>query len=142
VLPNDVTGWAPRSSLGSMNVVRTRLEVDRRRLRATLLRDDRPVFSAPIGIGTADAPMPAGHFYVRNRLRRYRSPAYGPLAFGTSARSATLTDWSAAGVRRHPRHRSAGPAPREGVARLIRVRNRDILRLAHLMPVGTPLTVR
>ena len=65
----------------------TRLDIDLRALRATLYRDGRPVFRAPVGAGAAGTPTPRGDFYVRNRLSRYRSPAYGPVAFGTSARS-------------------------------------------------------
>lgn len=142
VLPNGTTGWVPRTALGGMNVVHTRLEVDLRRLRLTLLRDERPVLRAPIGIGTADAPTPRGAFYVRNKLSRYASPMYGPVAFGTSARSATLTDWPAGGhVGIHGTDRP-DLLPGRVSHGCIRMRNRDILRLAELMPVGTPLTVR
>jgi L,D-transpeptidase catalytic domain len=142
VLPNGTTGWLPRRALGGYEVVRTHLIVDRAHLRATLLRDGRPVFRAPVGIGAPQFPTPAGRFYIRNKLVRYRSPFYGPLAFGTSARSSTLTDWPDGGfVGIHgtnqpdllPGHVSHG---------CIRMRNRDIMRLGKLMPVGTPLTIR
>ena len=97
VLPNGTSGWVPRRSLGAYQTVRTHLVVSRRGLTATLLRDGRRVFRAPVGVGRAGSPTPRGRFYIRNRLTRYRSPAYGPLAFGTSARSETLTDWPAGG---------------------------------------------
>jgi hypothetical protein len=67
----------------------TRLVVDRARFRATLFRDGVQVFSA---VGQARWSTPAGDFYVHDVLTRYRNPAYGPVAFGTSARSSTLTD--------------------------------------------------
>jgi lipoprotein-anchoring transpeptidase ErfK/SrfK len=142
VLPNGTTGWVPRTALGGIETVRTRLDVDLGRLRATLRRAGRAILRVPIGAGTAAAPTPRGHFYVRNRLTRYRSPAYGPVAFGTSARSETITDWPAGGfVGIHgtdrpdliPGHVSHG---------CIRMRNADILRLARLMPVGTPVEIR
>jgi hypothetical protein len=91
-LPAGTTGWAPRDALGGYATVHTRLVVDRRRLEATLLRDGRRVFRARVGVGRRGAPTPRGHFWVRNRLTRYRGAYYGPLAFGTSARSPTLTD--------------------------------------------------
>ena len=50
----------------------------------------------PGAIGRRAAPTTAGRFYVRNKLSRFRSAMYGPLAFGTSARSA-LTDWPGGG---------------------------------------------
>ncbi len=96
-LPNGQTGWVPRATLGGYGTVHTHLIVDRERLRATLERDGEPIFEAPVAVGTDVAPTPAGQFYVRVVLSRYASPFYGPVAFGTSARSAVLTDWPAGG---------------------------------------------
>ena len=64
-----------------------------RRWSATASRSSR----RRSAIGTDAAPTPAGQFYVRVVLSRYASPFYGPVAFGTSARSAVLTDWPAGG---------------------------------------------
>jgi lipoprotein-anchoring transpeptidase ErfK/SrfK len=142
ILPNGSTGWVPRSALGGYGTAITRLVVDRRRLTATLLRAGRRVFSARIGIGRAGAPTPAGAFIVRNRLTRYRSPFYGPIAFGTSARSPTLTDWPGGGfVGIHGTDRP-DLIPGRVSHGCIRMRNADILRLAREMPPGTPLTIR
>jgi lipoprotein-anchoring transpeptidase ErfK/SrfK len=141
-LPRNVTGWVPRAGLGGYGEVRTHLVVDRRRLTATLFRDGRAVFRAHVGIGTSAAPTPDGEFYVRNKLTDFESPFYGPLAFGTSARSPGLTDWPAGGfVGIHGTNRP-DLLPGRISHGCIRLRNRDILRLARLMPVGTPLTVR
>jgi lipoprotein-anchoring transpeptidase ErfK/SrfK len=142
VLPNGTSGWIPRSALGAYETVHTRLVVSRRRLTATLLRDGRRVFRAPVGIGRAGSPTPRGRFYVRNRLTRYASPSYGPLAFGTSARSETLTDWPAGGyVGIHGTDRPT-LVPGRISHGCIRMRNADILRLGRLMAVGTPVTIR
>jgi lipoprotein-anchoring transpeptidase ErfK/SrfK len=73
--------------------VHTQLVVDRSRLTATLFRDGRKVFAAPVGVGKATSPTPVGQFNVRERLSGFGDPFYGPVAFGTSARSAVLTDW-------------------------------------------------
>jgi lipoprotein-anchoring transpeptidase ErfK/SrfK len=140
--PEDVHGWVPRSSLGGYTPVRTRLIVDRARLTATLLRDGRPVFHAEVGVGAPGTPTPAGDFYVRNKLHSYRSPFYGPVAFGTSARSPSASDWPAGGfVGIHGTNRP-DLIPGRVSAGCIRLRNRAILRLAGLMSVGTPVTVR
>jgi hypothetical protein len=142
MLLNGTTGWVPRRALGAYQLERDRLVVDLATLRATLVHRGHRRFSARIGVGQAQWPTPRGEFLVRNRLERYRSPAYGPVAFGTSARSATLTDWPAGGYigihgtdepERLPGRVSHG---------CIRMRNEDILRLAKLMPVGTPVTIR
>jgi lipoprotein-anchoring transpeptidase ErfK/SrfK len=141
-LPNGLTGWVPRRALGGYTTLDTRLVVDREQLRATLLRDGRAVLVVPVGVGTAAAPTPRGEFYVRDELTGYRSPMYGPLAFGTSARSPTLTDWPAGGyVGIHGTDRP-DLIPGRVSHGCIRLRNADLLRLAQLMPVGTPLTIR
>ena len=102
----------------------------------------RPVLRAPVGVGTAATPTPTGDFYVRNRLTRYRSPAYGPVAFGTSARSPDATDWPAGGfVGIHGTDRP-DLVPGRVSHGCIRFRNADILVLARRMPVGTPVTIR
>jgi lipoprotein-anchoring transpeptidase ErfK/SrfK len=141
VLPNGTTGWVPRAALGGYGTVDTRLDVDLRRFRATLFRAGRAVFRAAVGVGLPQWPTPRGTFYIRDKLTRYRSPAYGPIAFGTSARSPTLTDWPAGGfVGIHGTDRPdllPGPVSHG----CIRLRNADILALAALMPVGTPMTV-
>lgn len=142
VLPNNSTGWVPRRGLGGYELVRTHLVVELRRLTATLFRNGRAVFRAPVGVGKRGWPTPRGRFYIRNRLSSYSSPFYGPLAFGTSARSAVLTDWPAGGfIGIHGTNRP-DRVPGRVSHGCIRMRNRDIVALARLMPVGTPLTVR
>ena len=142
ILPNGATAWIPRRALGGYVFVHTRLVVDRRHLQAVLFHGRHVVFRARVGIGKPAWPTPSGVFYVRNRLTRYRSPAYGPIAFGTSARSTMLTDWPAGGY--VGIHGTDHPELLPGRVShgCIRMANRDIVRLGRLMPVGTPLTVR
>jgi lipoprotein-anchoring transpeptidase ErfK/SrfK len=141
VLPNNTTGWVPRWALGGYHFVTSHLVVDLRRLRATLWRNGRAVFSAPVGIGQSQSPTPRGEFYVRDELTDYASPFYGPVAFGTSARSAVLTEWPDGGFVGIHGTDQPGLIPGSVSHGCIRLRNRDILRLAKLMPVGTPLTI-
>jgi lipoprotein-anchoring transpeptidase ErfK/SrfK len=133
-------GWAPRDALGGYESVDTRLLVDTDDFTARLRRGGKVVFRARIGVGTSAAPTPTGSFYVRNRLTRYRSSFYGPVAFGTSARS-TLTDWPAGGF--VGIHGTSRPEliPGRVSHGCIRMRNDDILELARLLPVGTPLEI-
>lgn len=141
ILPNGSTGWVPRAALGGNHSVDTRLVIDRRALRAVLLKRGKRVFSAPVGIGTARWPTPPGRSYVRVKLTKYSSPFYGPIAFGTSARSAVLTDWPAGGfVGIHGTNRP-DLIPGRVSHGCVRLRNADILELAKLMPVGTPISI-
>ena len=142
VLPNNTLGWIPRNALGGFHFVHTHLIVDVERLSATLLSNGRAVFAAPVAVGTPSSPTPTGEFYIRNKLTRFANPFYGPLAFGTSARSAVLTDWPAGGFVGIHGTNQPGLIPGRVSHGCIRLRNRDILRLARLMPVGTPVTIR
>lgn len=140
--PNGQRGWVPRESLADFRIVRTRLLISRRSLRATLYDRGRAVWRARIGVGAARTPTPRGSFYVRERLRNLGGgKVYGPWAFGTSAYS-VLSDWPGGGV--VGIHGTDAPEliPGRPSHGCVRVRNAAIRRLARLMPVGTPVTIR
>jgi hypothetical protein len=142
VLPNGTTGWVPRAALGGYVDVETHLVIDLRQLEATLFDDGKRVFRASVGIGRPAWPTPRGQFYVRNKLAGFDNPFYGPVAFGTSARSAVLTDWPAGGfVGIHGTNRP-DLLPGRVSHGCVRLRNEDILALARVMPIGTPVTIR
>jgi len=142
VLPNGSVGWVRRRSLGAYQTVATHLVVDRTRLQATLYRDGTRIFSAPVGVGRSGTPTPAGEFTVRSELTRYASAFYGPVAFGTTARSAVLTDWPDGGFIGIHGTNAPKLVPGRVSHGCIRLRNRDIVRLTALMPIGTPVTIR
>jgi lipoprotein-anchoring transpeptidase ErfK/SrfK len=142
VLPNNTTGWVPRDALGGYVEVDTHLVVSLERLTATLLEDGHPILRARVGIGQPRWPTPRGNFYIRNKLSGFGNAFYGPVAFGTSARSPVLTDWPAGGfIGIHGTNRPE-ILPGRVSHGCIRLRNADILALARLMPVGTPVTIR
>ena len=139
-LPNGTTGWGPRRALGGYRTVRTRLVVNVDPRRATLLRDGERVFRAPVGVGIAQWPTPRGNFFIRNRLARFRSAFYGPVAFGTSARSAVLTDWPGGGfvgIVSTERPDLLPGRSRTGASEC----EIALLRLSRLLFVGTPLRI-
>jgi lipoprotein-anchoring transpeptidase ErfK/SrfK len=141
-LPNGRTGWVRRSTLGGYATVNTHLVVNLERLTATLYRRGRGVFHARVGVGRRGSPTPKGRFFVRDRLTRFADRFYGPVAFGTNARSPGLTDWPGGGYigihgTDHP-----GLIPGRISHGCIRMRNADILALSRRMPVGTPITIR
>ena len=141
VLPNDLTAWVPRRALGGYHFIHTWLVVDRTRFTATLFYDRRPIFHAPVGVGRAEWPTPTGEFYVRDKLRGFGNPFYGPIAYGTSAKSPVLTDWPGGGFVGIHGTNQPNLIPGRISHGCIRLRNRDILRLSRLMPVGTPITI-
>ncbi len=141
VLPNGETGWVPREAIGGYRFVHTRLVVDRDRFTATLFSNGRAIFQAPVGVGRPEWPTPRGEFYIRDKLSGFGNPFYGPIAYGTSAKSAVLTDWPGGGFVGLHGTNQPQLIPGRISHGCIRMRNRDILRLSRLMPVGTPLTI-
>ncbi len=141
-LPTNRTGWVPRDALGAYGFVSTWLRIDLGRLTASLYSDGRRIFSARVGVGKPSSPTPRGEFYIRSKVVSFRSPFYGPLAFGTSARSSVLTDWPAGGfIGVHGTNRPE-LLPGRVSHGCVRMRNEDIRKLGRLMPVGTPVTIR
>jgi lipoprotein-anchoring transpeptidase ErfK/SrfK len=144
ILPNNSTGWVPRSALGNIYVVHTHLYVNREAQTLVLEKDGKTIFKTRVGVGKAApgwGPTPAGQFYIRDKLTNFNDPFYGPLAFGTSARSAVLTDWPGGGFIGVHGTNTPGLIPGYVSHGCIRLVNSAILKLARLMKVGTPLTV-
>jgi hypothetical protein len=142
ILPNNSTGWVPQQALGGFHRVHTWLRISRNRRRATLVRNGRTIFFARIGVGQKRWPTPKGQFYVRDRLQGFGSGGlYGPLAFGLNARSAVLTDWPGGGFVGIHGTNEPWLLPGRVSHGCVRMKNRDIVRLGRLMPVGTPVTI-
>jgi hypothetical protein len=143
VRPNGTTGWVPESALGELQPVQTWLKIDTRHFVAKLVKAGRVIWHAPVGVGRSYWPTPKGQFFIRAELRGYgsRGAFYGPVAFITSATSDALTDWPGGGIVGVHGTSLPGLIPGQISHGCVRVRNADILRLARLMPVGTPLTI-
>jgi hypothetical protein len=143
VRPNGTTGWVPASALGDLQPVKTWLKIDTRHFKATLVKAGKVVWRARVGVGKSYWPTPKGQFFIRAELKGYgsRGSFYGPLAFITSATSDALTDWPGGGIVGVHGTSLPGLIPGRISHGCVRVRNGDILRLAKLMPVGTPLTI-
>jgi L,D-transpeptidase catalytic domain len=140
--PNGQHGWVPRDALGPLHVVRGYLLIDRERLRATLFRNGRSVFSAPIGVGKASTVTPAGDFYVLEKLTTLNAPFYGPYAIGTSAYAPTLSEWPGGGVvgiHGTSEPQLLGQAVSHGC---VRVSNLTATKLRAYAPLGTPIWIK
>ncbi len=140
--PNGRKGWVRKSALGPLYRVATQLVVDRSHQHASLYRDGRRVWSAPVGVGKASTPTPAGNFWVREKFKTGDPDGiYGPMAFGTSDYS-VLSDWPGGGV--IGIHGTSEPwlIPGRPSHGCIRVRNADLRRLWPRLPIGTPILIR
>jgi hypothetical protein len=137
--PNGGTGWVPLDMMSQLYVVRTQLTISRRNKKATLRKNGRVIWQAPVGVGKSGTPTPAGNFWIRELLRG-GGGVYGPWAFGTSAYS-NIREWRAApvvGIHGTNEPNLIPGAPSHGC---VRVRNNKISQLVKLMPIGTPVLI-
>jgi len=144
ILPNNSTGWVRQSDLGDLYEVNTHLYVDTATLTATLKRNGVTVFTTRVGVGKPSTPTPKGQFYIRGKLTHFGDAFYGPIVFGTSARSASKAPEMRVfgdgfvGVHGTSLPQLIPGRPSHGC---VRMRNSAIVRLSQLMQVGTPLTI-
>lgn len=139
--PNGRTGWVPRDALGDFNTIHTSLLVERARHRVTVRNFGKVVATFPIGVGKSSTPTPAGRFWIREKFVVKNAPAYGPRALGTSAYAPHLTDWPNGGVVGFHGTDEPGLVPGNPSHGCIRLHNADILKMYHLVPLGTPLRI-
>jgi len=137
--PNGRTGWVPVDFMSQLYVVKTQLTISRRNKKATLYKDGRVIWNAPVGIGKSGTPTPTGNFWIRELLRGGNG-AYGPWAFGTSAYS-NIREWRGAPVVGIHGTNQPGLIPGAPSHGCVRVRNNKISQLAKLMPIGTPVKI-
>jgi hypothetical protein len=140
--PNGRVGWVTRDSLGKFQTTRWLIVVNRHRTTMTVYWNGKRRWQRPVGVGKPSTPTPAGHFWIRERIKVSdpKSP-YWPDAFGTADYS-TLSEWPGGGVvgihgdwnqpQLIPGHPSHG---------CIRMHDGDVKWLARHVPVGTPLRV-
>ena len=139
--PNGRTGWVRRDALGGLHTIHTALTIRQSTLTATLTRKGRVIWSSRVGMGAPGTPTPKGRFWIRERLRGFGG-SFGPWAFGTSAYSNVLTGWPGGGVIGIHGTDSPGLIPGRPSHGCVRVPNWKIVRLARLMPIGTPVRIR
>ncbi|HXF56271.1 MAG TPA: L,D-transpeptidase [Actinomycetota bacterium] len=141
VRPNGTTGYIQADRL---ELARTpwRLELTRRRFELRLYRNCELVRRFRVGIGTGDTPTPTGRFYLASLLKvPDPDTIYGPYAYGLSGFSETLEDWPFGGIVGLHGTNDPSSIGRRSSHGCIRMRNRDILQLVKILPLGTPMEI-
>jgi lipoprotein-anchoring transpeptidase ErfK/SrfK len=142
VRPNGTTGWIHAEDVEVSEVeLHVKVDLDAREL--TVVDAGEEVLTTQVAIGDADHPTPTGSFFVTDKLDTGDPDGpYGPYAIGLSARSDVLTEFAGGdgqvGIHGTNVPSSIGQAASHGC---IRVDNEVIEQLAHLLPLGTPVTV-
>jgi lipoprotein-anchoring transpeptidase ErfK/SrfK len=93
--PNGKTGWI-RSSYVTVTRAPYRIVIRRGAKSLTLYKDGWPVFTAPVGLGVAKTPTPAGSYYL-GVIEHDPSPGYGPFQLNTTGHSTTIQSWQGSG---------------------------------------------
>lgn len=142
VRPNGATGWVSAKSV-TIYRVDTRVVVDLSDRRVDVFRRGALILSTPTAIGRPETPTPVGRYYVNQRLLTTdTSGPFGPGGAGISAFSPVLKNWPQGGpIAIHGTNAewSIGKAASNGC---LRIKNRDLLRLIHIVEEGTPVTIR
>ena len=142
--PNGGTGWVEADQVDLVAGTYT-VAVDRaaRTLTVTEAATEAVVLETPVAIGAPDAPTPTGTFSVVDRLETPNpAGAYGPFALGLSGFSETLSEFGG-GNGQIAIHGTDDPASigQDVSHGCIRVPNDVVMRLAELLPLGTPVTI-
>lgn len=97
--------------------------------RLTVLQDGKLFKSYPIGVGKTTTPSPIGRFAIANK-RPHPGGAFGAMWLGLS-------------IDHYGIHGTSNPASIGGYVSngCIRMHNRDVLDLARLVGIGTPVTI-
>lgn len=143
--PNGSTGWINRSDVRlASDPYRASVNLERHRI--TVWNGPRVIVRAPVGVGQAVSPTPAGVYYITELLKQ-PDPygVYGPYAFGLSAHSNIAAvrqafPGSNGEIGLHGTNNPGGLGTDVSHG-CIRLRNSTITRLARLLPAGTPVRI-
>ena len=142
VRPNGSTGWIRLKHIKlAKHDYRITIKLDSHRI--VVHRANKVFMRAPVGVGRAVTPTPSGLYYITELLRQPDPTGlYGPYAFGLSAHSNVLHEFAGRngilGLHGTNYPQGIGTDVSHGC---LRVSNRVINKLAHTLPIGTPVRI-
>jgi lipoprotein-anchoring transpeptidase ErfK/SrfK len=141
--PNGSTGWIKKKKVGlSGHSYHVTINLDKHVLKAW--DGKKKLIKTPIGVGRAVTPTPVGLYYITELLKQPDpNGTYGPYAFGLSAHSDVLNEFAGRdgvlGIHGTDFPQGIGTNVSHGC---IRLSNKAIIKLAHRLPVGTPVKIK
>jgi lipoprotein-anchoring transpeptidase ErfK/SrfK len=142
VRPNGANGWIGTDAV-TLSSTGYRIDVYLAAHRIVVSDGARAVDDEPIGVGRANTPTPGGEYYITELLQQPTPDGpYGPYAYGLSGYSNVLHAFNG-GTGIVGIHGTNDPA---GLGHdvshgCIRMSNAGISKLAHLLPLGTPVDI-
>jgi lipoprotein-anchoring transpeptidase ErfK/SrfK len=142
IRPNGSEGWIHGSSVQLAQDAYSVIANEATH-RLTVLKNDKTILTAPVGVGRSVLPTPTGIYYLAELLQQPNpNGPYGPYAFGLSAFSNVLQSFGGGpgqiGLHGTDVPNSVGSNVSHGC---LRVSNAVITKLAHLLPLGTPIRI-
>ncbi|MEX0767134.1 MAG: L,D-transpeptidase, partial [Microthrixaceae bacterium] len=151
VRPNGTTGWI-KTELLVLSTTQKELVISLADRSIRLLEAGQQLLSAPISVGRPGTPTPTGSFFVTDIVPS-ANPAggYGPVALALNGYSEVMDSFGGEDAEGAPdslapvlaihgtnRPDSIGRAASNGCPRMF---NQDVLALAELVAVGTPVQI-
>jgi lipoprotein-anchoring transpeptidase ErfK/SrfK len=142
VRPNGTTGWVRASDMTTLPNP-YKLEADLREFTLKVFKDGRQTDSIKIGVAKNNTPTPGGIYYLTELIKTPNPDGdYGPYAYGLSGFSDTLTSFNGGpgqlGIHGTNEPQLLGTQVSHGC---IRMSNDNITKLAHMLPLGTPVQI-
>lgn len=141
--PNQSMGWVRESDV-NVTEVHSRILVQSAAHTLTVFRDDAPVFSATVAVGTGGTPTPLGSFYI-DAIVKLNNPntVWGPYQLSVTGFSDVLQHFGG-GQGQIAIHGTNAPGLIGGNVShgCVRMLNPDITQVASLISVATPVDIR
>ncbi len=140
--PNGSIGWV-RASDVTLDRMPYRVIINESVNTLTVEGQDGVVLSTKVALGTNNTPTPTGLFYVKEIVPQANpNGGLGPIALGLSGLSEELRTYSG-GFGRVAIHGTNAPGKigTDVSHGCVRIDNPTILRLAKLLPLGTPVEI-
>ena len=140
--PNGSTGWVRASDVQlTPNPYHMRVTLGDRKI--TVFQGTNKTYEGEVAIGASDTPTPPGKYYTRVLIQAPDpNTVYGPFAYGLSAHSEVLTEFSGGdaevGVHGNNDASVLGKSVTHGC---IRMDNDEITKLSKVLPLGTPVEI-
>lgn len=142
IRPNGSHGWIPEHATSTAQTP-YRITVNLTTRRLTLFRSGRPIMKVPVAVGQPSTPTPTGSFAVAEEIRtRIPGNFIGPMVLPLTGFSRVLNEF-AGGHGRVAIHGTSVPhlIGTRASHGCIRLRNRDVVRLARIITPGTPVRI-
>jgi lipoprotein-anchoring transpeptidase ErfK/SrfK len=140
--PNGSTGWIRQSDV-QLTPNPYRMQVKLGDHKITVFQGTNLIYEGDVAIGKPETPTPPGKYYTRVLIQAPDpNTVYGPFAYGLSAHSEVLTEFSGGdaevGVHGNNDQSVLGKSVTAGC---IRMDNDQITKLSKVLPLGTPVEI-